>query len=401
MSFRRLPSLVLIASAAVAGLAAVGGGCAAPDDKATERKRADERWRTARANILVGMAKDQYKNGQFDAARQSADDALKLTPNNSEAHLVSGRLYSEQGQLEAAERSLTAARTYAPNNGETYYLSGVIMQRWQKHEQAYEFYKAAAEKSPAEIAYLLAQAEALVTLDRAPDALVLLQAKADYFEHSGTIRDAVGQLLMQQGKYAEAARSFRQATILAEDDHGARERLALALVKCKEFREASDVLVKLLQVEAYAKRPDLFVVLGECQLAAGQTREARFSYETATSLDQYSPAAWRGLGRAALESGDLRRADLSLGKSLKYDPAVGETHLLMGYLRVKQGRLPEARQAFEAAATIDPRDTVALCMIGYTLEKQGRRDQAAKFYARALQIKPMDELARKLMAGLD
>ncbi|HEX8914721.1 MAG TPA: tetratricopeptide repeat protein, partial [Humisphaera sp.] len=379
MSYLRLPPLVL-AAALAAALAAVAGGCASGDKKPTEKELAQKRWAAARANVVVTLAKDQYKNGQFDKARTSADEALRLAPENPEAHLVSARLYVEQGQLEAAERELATVRQLAPNNGEAYYMSGVVMQRWQKHEQAYENYKAAAEKSPAEIAYVMAEAEALVTLDRAPDALALLQSKADYFEHSGTIRDAVGQLLMQQGKHAEAARAFRQASILAEDDLGVRERLGLALQRCKEYREAADVLSKLLQNDAFAKRPDLFAALGECQLAAGQVREARFSYETATTLDPYSPTAWRGLGRAALEAGDLRRAELALARSLKYEPNAGEAHLLMGYLKVRQERFDDARRSFESAAALDPRDTVALCMIGYTHEKQGRRDQAARFY---------------------
>ena len=58
----------------------------------------------------------------------------------------------------------------------------------------------------------------------------MLQSKVAYFENSGAIRDAVGQLLVQSGRYIEAIDMFRQASILAEDgdSDSVRERMAMA-----------------------------------------------------------------------------------------------------------------------------------------------------------------------------
>jgi Tfp pilus assembly protein PilF len=397
MRIRRLLTVACFAAAALAA-----GGCSSSGEaKPTERELAQKRWAAARAGVMVTLAKDQYRNGQFDKARKSADEALRLSPENAQAHLVSARLLIEKGQLEAAEQALATARRITPDDGEGYYLSGVVMQRWQKHDQAYEQYKAAAERSPAELAYVLAEAEALVTLDRQPDALALLQKKADYFEHSGTIRDAIGQLLMQQGKLVEAARAFRQASVLSEDEPAIKERLALALYKTNQHREAADVLAKLVQTEAYAKRADVFALLGECQLATGRPRDARVTFESATQLDPLAAAAWRGLGRAALETNDDRRAELALTKALRFEPDRPETHLLLGCLAMKQDKLDAALVSFVAANKLDPRDTVTLCMVGYVLEKQKKPQAAAKWYARALQVRPGDEMARKLMVGVD
>lgn len=379
----------------------LAAGCGSSEKKPSEKELAQKRWAAARSNVMVKLAKDQYQNGDFDKSRSTVDEALRLSPENTQAHLVSARLYIEKGQLESAERELIAVRAITPNDGEAYYLSGIVMQRWQKHEKAYENYKIASEKSPAELAYVLAEAESLVTLDRPSDALALLQSRADYFEHSGTIRDAIGQLYMQQGKYPEAARCFRQASVLSEDEPAIKERLALALYKSGQYRESADLLVKLVAVEPYSKRADLFTMLGECQLAMGRARDARFNFESAGQLDEYSPVVWRGLGRAALESGDLQRAELSLKKSLKYDAERPETHLLLGYVYIRQSRTDDALRSFQQASQLDPRDTVALCMVGYVYEKAGKPEQASRYYARALQIRPSDEMARKLMAGIE
>ncbi|HEX4793030.1 MAG TPA: tetratricopeptide repeat protein, partial [Humisphaera sp.] len=307
----------------------------------------------------------------------------------------------ENGQLELAEQELKLARHYRPADPEPYYLSGVVYQRWQKPDVAYDFYHQAATKAPAELAYLLAQAEMLVAMDRSPEALQMLASRVTYFEHSGAIRDAVGQLLVQAGRYHEAAAMFREASILSEEDAGVRERLALAQYQDKNYREASDILVRLVQTEAFSKRTDLFTVLGECQLALGKSREARYSFESASQLDQYDPHIWQCLGRASLEVADYHRAELSLKRALKLDPAAGESHLLLGFTYLHQNNAQQALDEFQKASSLDSRDTVSMCMVGYALQKLGKSEEAAQYYARALHLKPGDEMARTLMADVD
>ena len=75
---------------------------------------------------------------------------------------------------------------------------------------------------------------ARIVRDVGERALELLQAKVDYFEHSGTIRDAAGQILMQLGKVEDAVAMFRTASVLSETDDSIRERLAGALIAHKD-----------------------------------------------------------------------------------------------------------------------------------------------------------------------
>lgn len=396
MRFCRPTSLLLCIS-----LAFAVAGCASGDKKPSDKDLAQKRWSAARSSVLVSLAKDQFKSGSFEQCRQSCDEALRLTPDNAQAHLISARLYVEKGQLEAGERELGVVRQLTPNDAEAYYLSGVIQQRWQKHENAYEMYKQAAERSPAELPYMLAEAEALVSLDRQDEALALLQTRSDYFEHSGTIRDAIGQLLMQKGQFGEAAHAFRQASILSEEDLSIRERLAMALYQGKEYRDAIEVISKLVQRDAYARRGDLFVLMAECQLQIGQGRDARLSFETASQVDPNSPSVWRGIGRAALEAGDLKRAELALAKSAKLDATQSQTFLLTGYLMTRLNRFDEALAAFQRAVSLDPADTTSLCMIGYVYEKKGQKEIAQRYYGKVLQLHPGDEMARKMMAALE
>lgn len=377
-----------------------GAGCSATK-KPTQKEEATQQWNRARANVMYGLAKDQYATGNFDPARKTTDDALRLDPEHGPLRVLSAKLAIEAGNLDLADKELAKARKINPKDAAADYLTGVVNQRWQKPEAALEFYTAAAEKESGELAYLLAKSEMLVMLGRQEEALRLLQSKVVYFESSAVIRDAVGQLLMQFKKYDEAATILRQATILATDDPVIQEHLGFALYFAGKYAEAVEPLRKVMKNDAYSTRGDVHFALGKSLLELGRLREARASLETAGQLDEANVAVWLALSRVAMQLGDDRRAELSLKRATSTDPGNAEARLMSGYLRLRQKRYTEALTNFQRAVALNPKDATSLCMVGYALQKLGRIEEASQYYAKALKIKPGDEMARKLMASVD
>ncbi len=378
----------------------VAVGCSS-QPKPTAREEIKSKWNNARAGVLYSLGKQQYENGHFDACRKSINEGLAHNADHVPLRLLSARLSIEQGQLEQADRELQQARALEPKNGEVDYLAGVIAQRWQRNDSALAYYTRACEKAPAELPYVLARAEMLVAVDRRAEALALLLDKMAYFENSATIRDAVGQLLSQDGKHAEAVMQLRHASILAPDEQGIREHLALATYYARDYREAAHIIERLMADEKYAARADLLSALGECRMQLGLFREARESFETAAQRDPSSPAIWLNLAKAAIQTDDEGRVNLSLRKAMSLDPANAEAYLMQGYLRIRQNRLNDALSSFRKASLLDPKDPVILCMTGYVLEKQGLHEQAIEHYGRALQLRPGDEMASMLMAQVE
>ena len=219
---------------------------APPRRNLPRRKPRPERWNEARSTVLAGLAADQYQNANFEKSRATIDQALRLSPDNAAARLLSAKLYIEAGSLEAAEQELTRASQSDSARAEAEYLFGVVYQRWQQPQRALECYQHACDKSPAELAYVMAKAEMLVAMGRHDEALTLLQSKVAYFEHSGEIRDEVGLLLIQDRRYPEAIEMLRRAGILSPDDLTIREHLAMALFYGKQFAESADLLSALL-----------------------------------------------------------------------------------------------------------------------------------------------------------
>ncbi len=382
-------------------IAGVLTGCqAAGEKKGTPKEQAVARWNSTRSSIMLGVARDQFLAGNLDKAREVITEASTLDPKNIELMLLSAQIHIEKAQLEEAEAELDRARETVPQNAKAEYLRGVIYQRWQRPQQAYESYAAAAALEPNELAYLLAAAEMLVTLDRVDEAVAALQGRITFFENSPVIRHALGQLLLQQKQYDQAIDMLRSATVLAPEELMMRENLAMAMFYAGRYRESAEVLARLTREEGYSTRADLLGALGQCYLQLERPLDARAAFENATIAAPGQPEGWINLGKVAIESGDIKRAEIAVRKAIALAPTDPQANLLMGYVRLERNRLPEALAAFRKAAEADPRDATALCMTGYVLEKMGRTEQAVDYYARALAVAPDDELARSLMASI-
>lgn len=389
--------LKLIIPAALIVVLAIGCG----PKKPTQKELAVKHWNHTRANVLLSLAKDQYSNGNFEKCHKTVSEAIALDPENAALHILAGRLALERSQLEAAESSFALARKLDPKNGEADYLSGVVYQRWQKPEQACQFYGDAATKNPNELAYVMAKSEMQVLMDQLPEALATLQERAMVFEHSAVIRDAMGQLLTQLGRHHEAVDILRQASVLATDDLTIREHLGFALYNDHQHREAADTFKRLIAKSPYDERADIRMALGECYLQVGRIRDARASFEKATQLNPGESAAWLSLAKVSLEMNDIRRVELSIHKATAIEPRNSDAQLLLGYLRLRQNRLDDALVAFQKASALDQGDTVSLCMTGFVLERLGRSGDAIGYYGQALKIQPTDELAAQMMATVD
>jgi Flp pilus assembly protein TadD len=374
--------------------------CSNSSKSPSQEQAATTRWNDARANVLIGLAQDQYQNASFDKSRATIDEAISMTPHGAPAHILSAKLYIETGSLESAERELESARQDDPASAEAEYLSGIVYQRWQQPERALEFYQYACDKSPAELAYVLAKAEMMVQMGRRDEALGMLQSKVAYFEHSGEIRDEVGLLLLQENRYPEAVEMLRRAEILSPDDLSVKEHLAMALFYSKDFTEAGDMLSELMATGKYDHRSDLLSALGECQLESGRASDAVVSLQKAAELAPTDFGVLLSLGRAQLQEGNLRQAEFAVRKCLDLDDSSSQAHLLLGYAQIRQSELQDAYNSFATASRLDPKDTVSICMEGLALFKMGKKAEAEACYQKALKISPNDNMA-KLLASVD
>jgi tetratricopeptide (TPR) repeat protein len=375
------------------------GGC--QTTTYTEDKQAAmERWTAARSGVLYSVALQEFEVGDLDKARRTLSQAMSQDPSNPRFHVLAGRISLERGELERAQLHLQDAISFDENNAEAHYLTGVIQQRWQQYESAHQSYLRAYEAKPDEVSGLLAAAEMLAKLGRTDEGIRLLSDKLVYFEHNAAIRVSIARIHLMEHRVGPAVDMLRDAFVLAPEDMGILEHLAMAEYAAGQWGEASYHLSRLLEDEDYEDRADLLKALADCYEAIGKADEARRIYIQLTEQDPADVDSWIKLGQAAWIVGDDGRLRRAAERTVALAPARYEGYLLRGMVLSRIDRLDAAINEFERATKLAPDEPTPLIMKGLVLEQAGRSDQAAQVYARAAEIAPNDARAAQLLANV-
>lgn len=227
------------------------------------------------------------------AAKRALDEAIQLHPGYGEAYLYRALVVSHDAGLAPARADFDMAMKLAPSK-EAHRFYGEALADAGEIAAAEEHYKAALAEDPkyAEVMYLHAKLERKRgNLDR---AIALLEQHA-VLEPKGTAHHVLGEIFLEKGDNARAARELELD--LATDE------------SCYESR----------------------INLAGLRLEAGQYDAARQQYETSLSYHPADARALSGLGRAYLALGDYERA--------------------VGTLRSARDLSPDDAQVAEALAT--------------------------------------------------
>ncbi len=402
--FRRTAPLL-----AAAALGATLVGCAGNNDTVKNwRGDANSRWLTMRSGMMLDMAQQAFDTGDLDRAEKELNQALALDPGNDRLQTLGGRIALERGRLEKAYHHFQVAididspneengEDYVPTNADARYYQAVVFQRWKRYDDALQRYTDAYEIKPDQSNLLMARCEMLVELDRADEAVELLEAKLAYFDQSAGIRAMLGHIYMLQGEPGEAVEYFAKASLLDPDNLKLQEELARAQFAAGQYREAAKSVSQLREHPENARRADLRRLEAQAQLKMGRTAEARKVYLDLTRTPQVAAGDWIVLGQLAWQDSDPGGALSAASRAMKLDPERHEAYVLAGMVWQKRENLDEALRNFDRAAELAPDNAVPLILRGIALQKAGRAAAAADAYTQALQRHPDDPRALKLL----
>ena len=207
------------------------------------------------------------------------------------------------------------------------------------------------EPSPAQVQALMQ----LFSAQRYTEAAAQAQAMTQQFPRYAFGWTALGAMLKQLGRGAEALAPFTQAVQLSPSNPEAHNNLGVAQ------RENQ-------------------------QLAA-----AIQSYQRALQLQPHYPQAHCNLGNALADTGQLAPAVDSYRKALAQDPAYAQAHSNLANTLALQGQLQEAAQHYARALDIAPHMGTALTGMAYVLHSVGDHTAAMAWVQKSLQLDPTPE----------
>ncbi|MFW6059167.1 MAG: tetratricopeptide repeat protein [Phycisphaeraceae bacterium] len=362
---------------------------------------ADNRWLALRSNMMLKMAEQQFETGDLDTARQTINDALQIDPENDRLYVIAGRIALEEDQLERAFRHFNDAQEFNENNPESHYYQGIILQRWQRYEDAEQAYRRAYDAQSDEPAYLMALSEMMIERGRADEALTMLEEKLDYFDQNSALRAQVGYLYKLKGEPAKAVGFFQQAALMNPDDPKLQEELAMAQLDAGEHEQAIATLESLLDDRDMRARRDLRRTLARAYQTIGRTDKARQTYLELARSPHGKPSDWLRLGELAWQAEDLGATLQAANRVIELAPQRYEGYFMAGLVWHKRGRLDDALTMFDRAADRAADRSEPFIMRGLSLQRAGRTAAARDAYQQALQRNPDDPRAQRLLNQLD
>ena len=383
------------------GLVLLGGitiafgliGCDGPTKQGVQaRSAASERVNIVNAQMSFDQARRAFEVGQFDRALREIRAATNRYPDEPQYHLLEGRIYHEMHRLEDAQRSLTRAIELDDEFSDAHYFLGIVYQRWSNHEMAFDHYWRAAQADTNKVQYLLAAAEALVTLGEYDRAQEVIERKASHFEHNAAIRHLQGKVSLLQDDPVRAARLLGEARLLNPDDLMLLEELAWAQYEARQYGRCYESISHLLR-RSDERRSDLMLMQARCLVYTDRLVDARNVYLELTQHESSDVDLWIELGAVAAELGDHRRVAVSAGRIIALAPDRFEGYLLRAMYEREQGNAHEVALQIEKAVERADDSILPLLMMGSFHEERGQYEAAARSYGRALQRSPEHDLA--------
>jgi tetratricopeptide (TPR) repeat protein len=212
----------------------------------------------------------------------------------------------------------------------------------------------------------------------------------------------LAEILLRQGKYAEAAEIARKGTSDAKPAP-ALTLLGQALQRLGRDKEAEGSFEKALKADARAFRARLD--LGLALIAGGDRKRGRqildkfFDFYNNDEIKTAADLTSLALAMKALDR--WHDAHRVFGEAVKADKSYVRAHIEWGSLLLEKYNFSEAKQSFDDALKIDPDSPEAHVAMARTyLEGEHEVPKALEEVEKALKVNPHSSEARVLLGSL-
>ena len=329
----------------------------------------------AAAVALLATACASSTPAQKAPATPVAPVASGASTPNSRAMLLfedatkAAEAQAKSGQRDdaALERRFQAVQQADPTFAEADYNLGVLAERQGKRDQAFALYRSALQKKPS----LKPAAEGLARLTRAqgdlPSAIAQWSDIARAFPDDAESRAQLAEIYRLSGDHDRAQEMSRQSLIRDPKNLDAYKTLLRSNLDRKQYAMAELVGVRALKIST--TDPDLYLAIGDVQLAKGSPDKAAAQYQKALEASQGFVPARLALARLALKDEDFAAAEKHLSRAVADGGGTAEVHLDLGVAYRGLGQPDKALAEYDAAEKLQPKLAAVYLNRGIVLQR--------------------------------
>ncbi|HLW83035.1 MAG TPA: tetratricopeptide repeat protein [Candidatus Acidoferrales bacterium] len=215
----------------------------APLQKVVEMNYAFER-----GHFALGVAEE--RSGNTASAQKEYTVAVKLDPNDADAHAALGRLLLAEAKGSAAETEFRELLRLKPNDpeGQLGLAQSLVLQK--KTADAAAALGNYLNANPADAKAQVMQAALLFQLGKNDDSLAALDRAAKDAPETLDALKLRSQIYFTKRDWAKTAAALQKAELLAPQDAVIHARLGHVLLETKDYANAARELTRSLQLDA-------------------------------------------------------------------------------------------------------------------------------------------------------
>jgi tetratricopeptide (TPR) repeat protein len=204
--------------------------------------------------------------------------------------------------------------------------------------------------------------------------------------HSAEARGQLGDALVRQQKYSEAAEAFSEAFRRDPDSFWALQNLAQAHAKLGRRDDAMSEFRRTIQLKP--RFGPAWLGLGQLLEEAGRKPEAEEHFRKALTHRVYRAADLTALARFCHNRGWFNEALTNYLDAIKLNPIDAQLHVGAGQCLAALGRPAEVRRHYAEAVRLAPGSAEACYLLGVEFGRQGMAAEAAEQFREAVRLAP-------------
>ena len=347
---------------------------------------------------LTRLASARLQMGDLTGAATDLQRSLEIAPAQPGANEALVATAIRLGQLDRAQEALDKLRQQAGDTEAVGNLTGLLKMARLDPEGALAEFAATAAKFPDSIAARLNQARILLQLNRANDAIPILQGILDKTPAQTDALTLLSQTLLAQNRGEEAAAAAERARKADPRNLGLINGSAQIYARMKDYDRALQVLDS---AKVDGKTPvQLLLTLGSVQLAAGQNDAAKRTFADLAAAEPNNVSATLTQVEVLSRLKDYATARQVLNDALQRQP--GNLPLLQSRVRVEllDKNLDAALQTAETLRNIPANMPAAATLKGGLLMGAQRFKDAAAAFAEEYRKEPSSALVIALAQAM-
>ncbi len=333
--------------------------------------------------------------GELEEAAKQLEALKKLSPNHPQTKYFQTQLAYQKRDFKAARESAQQLLRVVPDNPRAMQLAGVVEFQLNSLLQAEALLSKAVAAAPE---LVLARRILIMTYLRsgqAAKALVALNQGISKGVVDPEINTVAGEVYLQNGDIKKAEEYFAKALKLAPTDARKRTSLALTQMIGGDVNSAFGELQDIASSDSGATA-DLALI--SAHLRRGDLDKALVAIDGLEKKQPDKPLAANLRGRTLLAKKDIAGARKSFERALTIDPQFFPAVASLAGLDLADKKPEDAKKRFESVLAKNPKNVQALLAIAeLTARNKASKEEVAALISKAVDADPTDAVPRVLL----